>query len=158
MREVAIKNLGYYIRQAGSKARAAVKRGLHVGGLHAVAVMQKRTVDLGVFNLGEYKRGWKFSVQDGHLFVFNNTPQAPIIEEGRRKGARMPPRGAIEKWARRKLQLSPKKAKAAAFPIARAIAMKGIKGKHVLRDAIPMLTKLVRQDVIDELRRTVKAL
>lgn len=156
MRKIPIKSLAPYLRKLGAGAQRAFHTGLQAGGQHVVAEMQRRTAAAGVFNLGGYRRGWKFSIQDGALWVFNDAPYSGVIEEGRRRGARMPPPDVIMKWARRKLMLSPKEAKAAAFPLARAISEKGIKGKHLLRAAMPTLTQMVLTDVTAALKRAIK--
>jgi hypothetical protein len=59
-----------------------------------------------------------------------------VIEDGRRKGARMPPTQPIALWAVRKLGLSTGEAERIAWVIARGISRKGIAAKHVFRDGL----------------------
>ena len=65
-----------------------------------------------------------------------NLPYAANVELGRRPGARMPPVGALVGWVQRKLGVSAKAARGVAFAVARKIARRGIRGVHMLRDAV----------------------
>ena len=67
-------------------------------------------------------------------------PQAPVIEFGRRAGARMPPPDLIEEWAHRHGM------DGAGFVIARAIARRGLPAHHILektaRNGAPKVVEL----------------
>lgn len=65
----------------------------------------------------------------------------------------MPNLGAIEAWAKRRLGLSDKEAKSAAYPIARAIKARGLKPRNVLSGATQQLAELIQKEVIRELQR-----
>lgn len=114
-----------------------VARGLHSGGMRAVLFLQNETSRLNIFDRGGYKRGWKYElVKNFHgVRIFNSSPYASVIEEGRRPGARQPPTSAILPWVRRKLGVRGKAANGVAFVVARAIGRDGIPGKHVLAGA-----------------------
>jgi hypothetical protein len=56
---------------------------------------------------------------------------APVMEEGRTPGAKMPPPEALRAWVALKVG-----ADVDPFVIARSIGRKGIKGKHMLREAL----------------------
>jgi hypothetical protein len=68
-----------------------------------------------------------------------------VIENGRRKGARMPPTQPIALWAVRKLGLSTGEAQRVAWVIARGISRKGITAKHVFRDGLAAAESGIQQ-------------
>lgn len=72
--------------------------------------------------------GTRVSVTGG--FGGQAADYAPVMEFGRRPGAKPPPVEPIREWARR--HGLPEKA---AFPIARSIGRKGIRGHHMLENA-----------------------
>lgn len=51
---------------------------------------------------GTYRRSFRFEDVRGGATMYNFSPHAPIIEAGRRPGARMPPLDVILEWVRRK--------------------------------------------------------
>lgn len=61
--------------------------------------------------------------------VGTNVKYAPFVHEGRRAGAKMPPPAALETWAARHGGMDP-------FVLARAIAIRGIKPRRFLADAL----------------------
>ena len=58
-----------------------------------------------------------------------------FVEEGRRAG-KMPPPDILAGWAQKKLQLSPKEAKARGWAIARMIAKHGTQAHPFFRPAV----------------------
>ena len=171
--KVDLPGLSALIRKVGKAAPAAVLRGLLSGALRAQAIMQARGDEAGVFDRGEYRRGWKARATARGAVVENVAPHAPIVEEGRRPGARMPPVDVIERWTRRKLsvahvpktgkhkgmprrrKLRAEEARGIAFVVARAIARRGLPAKHVLRDATSALAWMVAGEVRRELTRAI---
>lgn len=69
---------------------------------------------------------------------------APIIESGRRAGARRPPLAPILLWVTRKLHVTGDQASRVAFLIARSIGRKGIPGKHVFERAAQNLVPVAQ--------------
>ena len=78
-----------------------------------------------------------------HGMVFNTAPHAPVMDQGRRKGARMPPPSALVRWVRRKklvrgrrkkgeAQTKAQREMSMAFVIARSISRKGIVGRKYM--------------------------
>jgi hypothetical protein len=67
--------------------------------------------------------------------VYSPLVYAPVMEFGRRPGARMPPIDPIQRWVRRKLGLRSSEARGVAFVIARSIGRRGIPGAFFFRDA-----------------------
>lgn len=96
---------------------------------------------------GTYRRTWYVEDLDEGVVLYNNSPHAPIIEAGRRKGAKMPPVGLIAEWVRRKGIASREEAKGIGFVIARSIARRGLPGKWVLKRSQKLLDPLVLQAV-----------
>ena len=139
-------------------------RGARRGALHAVSTLQRATGTAspanpagrgtgGAVNTGHYKRAWKWEMEPDGARVHNVAPYASVIEEGRRAGSRFPPTTAIKEWAQRRLGLSEKEAKAAAYPIARAIARRGLVGRKVLGKALPKIEEDFIQGVLKELEK-----
>ena len=130
----------------------AAKRGLLVaamrGRTRAVTLSaRRRKVDTGRF-----RNSWKAERIAQGAVLLNSAPYAAVIEGGRRPGARMPPLGPIEAWARRKGIDIP------AFVIARAIARRGIPGAFILRDTLPVVQKAVKREVSSAVRAALASL
>jgi hypothetical protein len=64
---------------------------------------------------------------------------APVVEAGRRPGARRPPLEPIRLWVIRKLGISSLQARQVAFLVARAIGRRGTKGQHMFERAAQQL-------------------
>ena len=82
-------------------------------------------------------------------------PQANVLEYGRRPGGRMPPPDVVATWAARN-GIDPE----AAFPIARAIARRGIRGRFFMRAArrhvrnrLPSLLGVAAREIEQRWRR-----
>jgi hypothetical protein len=142
----------------------AARRGALRGALRAVSTLIIATGKAGsanpghkgeggAVNTGHYKRSWKAEATPEGARVYNTAPYAGVIEHGRRPGSSFPPLKLIERWAQRRLGLTPKEAKAAAFPIARAIAKRGLAGRKVMTNALPKVEK----DFIEEVEKELKA-
>lgn len=144
-------------RRLAERFMPAVERGLAVGGERCVSILQRVTDDKRIVNLGGYKRGWaSLPIRHG-VRVFNHAPYAAVIEEGRRRGARMPPLDPIARWFQRKRSVSETEARGAAYPIARAIGERGLPAHHVLRGALPALIRAVMVEIGEALRLVVGA-
>jgi hypothetical protein len=65
----------------------------------------------------------------------------------------MPPKGTLEPWLRHKLHMTASEAQGAAFVVARAIAKRGLFGRHVLRSSIPDVLKAVDIEITNELQK-----
>jgi hypothetical protein len=150
-------------RNLGAGQVKAARRGAIKGALRAVQTLVQATGQAGpanpgnkgsggAVNTGHYKRSWKWEALSDGARVYNTAPYASIIEMGRRPG-RFPPITLIQKWAQRRLGLSLKEAKAAAFPIARAIAKRGLIGRKVMANAMPKVEKDFLEEVEKELAK-----
>lgn len=142
IRTIALSRLPGKYKALGPGLVAAAVRGVRRGGFRAVSMLQQFTGQAppanpsgvgqgGAVNTGAYKRAWKMEPLPDGARVHNASPYAGVVEYGRRPG-RFPPLLEVERWARRRLGLSPKEARRAAFPIARAIASRGLLPRLVL--------------------------
>lgn len=157
--KIQLKDWPRYMAQLGGRFKPAVQRGLMSGAMRCVPLMQKRTENavpasdhgsVGAFNTGEYRGNWRVSAIENGARIYNPTKQAGIIDGGRRPGA-LPPLDAIEKWARRRLGLGEKEAKVAAYPIAKAIAARGLRPRNVMSGATDEMKRIVEEECRREL-------
>lgn len=144
-------------------ADGAILRGIHSGCMRAISVLHDSTNNafpaspngsIGAVNTGDYKRRWQFELLPTGGRVYNDHPAAGVIEYGRRKG-KFPPMVAVMRWAQRRLGLDAAEAKRAAFPIARAIAQRGLVGRRVLTN--PSTVDKITRVVMEEIHHEVKA-
>jgi hypothetical protein len=153
-------------RLAAGEAQKAMERGCVSGAMRCIPIVQ-RSVETappanpagkgtgGAFNYGDFKRAWKSAAVPGGAKVFNTRPYAAVIEEGRRPGSKMPPRGIIEHWARRRLGVGEKEAKSLDFVIRRAIAERGLLPRKVLERALPEMDEAVLEEIVRELEAAI---
>lgn len=161
--KIKVEDYPKLVEQRGKRAFAAVKRGLLAGAMRCIQELQRSTEQappaspggkIGAVNTGEYRRRWKAAPTDKGARVYNDSVQAGPIEKGRRPGT-MPPLDAIEKWALRRLHLTPKEAKKAAYPIAKAIKARGLMPRRVLTNAVTQarMKKIVHEEVQREVTK-----
>lgn len=156
----------YHARLADAFRPAAV-RGVQSAAHRIVALLQERTRSakpmsprgaVGAVNTGEFLRGWRWTGEDDGALLYNDrTDRGPIQEHGRRPGARMPPKDVIETWLRQRAGMSAKEAKRAAYPVARAIARRGLWGRQILTEPSFNLkmADLVSAEILHELEAEV---
>lgn len=151
-----LKDLKEFLRKLPRELNEAAVRGIRAGAQRAIAIAvaagdaalpASEHGGKGAFDTGEYRRSWKVHNIEGGADLNNVSRQAPIIELGRRPGRRPPPVKVIERYAVRKLGLSDKEAKLAAYPMAMAIAKRGLRARHVLRLALGDIAKVVLAEV-----------
>jgi len=148
---ISITKFAEHAKRLAADFIPTVKRGMVSGAARCVVVMQDATRAARVMDTGYYLRAWESSSTADGARVYNVSPYAGVIEHGRRPGARMPPVQVIARWLQRARGLSRKEAEAAAFPVARAIAARGIAGKQVMTKALPQLMAAVEAEVLREL-------
>jgi len=163
-----------WIKQLGPRFGAAARRGALAGGLRSIPILHRYTDKAppanpqgigegGAFNTGAYKRGWKVQQLTDGALIYNAMRYAGIIEGdvatgyGRRPGAHFPPLKYVQRWAQRRLGLSAKEAARAAYPIARAIAKRGLKGRFVMRGAMMEIQAAFEAAVAAELEKELAA-
>ena len=157
---IKFTQLGQFEKALGAEFPRAMKLGLGRVGKNAVAILKRRTRtcapasangSIGAVAEGTFLKGWKWRrVGTDTVVVQNDAPHAVYVEEGRRPGAPPPPTSALIPWIRRKftnLKGRDERGRYAraqdteaiyarlAFVIARAIGRRGLRGRHILRDA-----------------------
>lgn len=82
--------------------------------------------------------------------VFTTLTYAPVMEFGRRPGAKMPPPGVLQGWMRRHGFLGSE------FVLARAIAKRGIKGRFFMKAAKDKVEAEL-PNMLDDMKAEVEA-
>lgn len=156
-----------YLKRLGPRMVVAAKRGALRAALRAQQHLVHETSTAtpanpqqvgtgGAVNYGTFKRSWRSGKTDAGARVYNLAPYAGVIESGRRSG-KFPPLRFIAQWAQRRLGLSAEEAKRAAYPIARAIANRGLVARNILanaqQDIIVFALEEVKKELDRELRR-----
>jgi len=160
-----MKRWAQYHKELAERFMPAAMRGVRAAGAHVVALMHQRTRTAppanpggvgsgGAVNTGYYLRSWKSQDVAGGVRVYNAAPYAGVIEHGRRKGA-PPPKKAIVAWLRRRLGMSQVDALSAAWPVARAIGRRGLKGRKVLGGAKKETADIAMAEIERELMAEV---
>jgi hypothetical protein len=130
-----------YHQQLPDGVARAARRGARSAGLRVLRLMIERTGTarpaspngaVGAVNTGEFRQRWRVVNIEGGSRVFNDHPAAPVIDGGRRRGAKMPPLAPIVAWLQRRLGKSLEEAQAMALPVARAIKYRGLEGRQIL--------------------------
>jgi hypothetical protein len=163
---IDMSDFGPSYRRLGAEFGAAGRRGALKGAMRAVGTLQRATSKAppanpsgkgkgGAVNTGAYKRGWKWAKEPDGASVYNAMAYASIIENGRRKNSRRPPLDVIARWAQRKLGLSVREARRAAFPIARAIAKRGLIARQVMGSSVLKIEEDFLIEVIKELDKAL---
>jgi len=156
----------WLLKLAQEKIPEAMERGAVSGAARCIPLLHTATDTAppanpsgkgsgGAFSSGKYKSMWRSRPIRGGAQVFNDASYAAVIEEGRRPGAKGPPftPDVIAGWAQRRLGLSAKEAKNAAFAIRRAIKVRGLRARKVLTTSIPKMTDVVLEEIVRELER-----
>lgn len=143
-------------KRLGDDFMPAMRRGLLSGALRCIPILHESTREADAFNTGRYLRAWRSGPTEHGARVYNGVPYAGVIESGRRRG-KFPPIETIKRWAQRKLGLSRREAERAAFPIARAIARRGLRARHVMSSRKDAMIAAVREEVMRELHAAYTA-
>ena len=92
-----------------------------------------------VFYRGEYRNGWFAWPGPASITIGNTAPHFMNVEMGRRPGATQPPLEPIRQWVLAKGMHA-----GAAFPVARAIGIRGIKSR-------PLFTTEATQNAMEKI-------
>jgi len=160
---LSLADLAGWYKLLGPRLNKAARRGAIRGAFRALSTVQRAVGKAppanpagigtgGAFNTGYYKRAWKAEGTTYGARLYNAAKYAGVIEKGRRPGT-FPPTTAIRDWAQRRLGLTREEAQRAAFPIARAIAKRGLMARNVMADQIPTIEKDFTVEVEKELNR-----
>lgn len=155
----------YHVRLA-ARFMPTILRGVNAGAARAVSYLVDRTRTAiaanpagigtgGAVNTGAYLRQWKVIRTPNGAVIVNASSYAAIIEYGRRPGSKLPPKAAVIAWARRRLHLSAEDAARRWYPIARAIARRGLVGRKIMTadEAQKRIGEIVLEETIHELER-----
>lgn len=106
---------------------------------------------------GEYQRSWYAAPTAEGAKFFNPLPYAAVIEHGRRKGAKQPPLGPLQRWAYLKgLAASEEEARGIAFAIARKISREGLPAKNVLERTAARFPEFLDVEVPQKIREALR--
>ncbi len=142
-----------------SQFKAAQKSGLVAAGMRSIPLLQRSARDAppanpsgeggegGAVNTGNYVGRFVTRNIPNGISLTNDASYSGVIEGGRRAGARRPPLGVIQRWAMRKMGLSEEDAKQAAFPIASAIARRGLAARKVMGSVLDQIGTFAREEL-----------
>jgi hypothetical protein len=144
--------LNQYTEACARAAQAAIESQAE----QAVADMKAATVAAGKVDRGTLRDGWtitRFQNQYAFGVRIGGAAHAIFAEDGRRAGARMPPLDVIRDWVQRHGMPA-----SAAYPVARAIAERGIQPTPIVEPALAelrpkVLAALKAAVAIDAFRR-----
>lgn len=169
-RAMTMKEFKGYLRKLKAQLTGpdnAIVRGIHSGAMRSISVIHT-SVDnampasprggIGAVDTGGYKLRWRFRLTRTGAVVYNDHPAADVIERGRRAGRARPPVNAIRDWARRRLGLSAHEAEQAKYPIANAIAKRGLVGRRVLTNPYTKgeITRIVMEEIKLSIREALR--
>lgn len=158
------KQFARYHKSLAHRFKPTLLRGIHAGAQRAIPYLVDATRtakpasehgSTGAANTGYFINRWRvLRTKDGAI-IKNVTPYGPVIDGGRRRGAKMPPLKPLIAWLRRRLGKSAEEAKRMAYPVARAIARRGLKARKILtsREARQKILDLVKEETIHEIER-----
>ena len=170
-------NLGKFQKALGKETKRIVMEVTREWGAQMVRELRYRTDILGAVHKRRLLRGWVAQRQTPtRMRVFNRAKHTVFVENGRRKGAKMPPEAPILRWVREKGMVGSssrrrskktgkflkgtvrQQEKAIAFLIRRSISRKGIKAKRILSDRKfrSKMTSKLRDMLRDELQKAMK--
>lgn len=155
----------YHARLADAFKPAAV-RGLQSAAYKAVLKLQQRTRTAppmsdngvaGAVDTGSLLRSWRWTGDDDGALIYGDAAHAPVQDGGRRAGRAMPPTSVIEDWLVRRAGFSRDEAKRAAYPVARAIGRRGLRGRQIMSasDFQRSLADMASQEILHELEAEV---
>lgn len=157
--------VGYHTHLGERMHRAAV-RGLANASVKIIALLVERTraADpaspggaFGATDTNTFLRAWHVVPDGMGLRIYNSMPYAGVIEYGRRPGSKQPPKEPIERWLMSRGGMTASKARATAWVVARAIGIRGLRGRHILTapEATAQIVDIVETSINDEIAREI---
>lgn len=174
------EQLGAAMQGEAKGVLQAIRRGARLAAHRGRSHLVSETDRKGIVDRGQYRNSFRVLPESGNTMatLVNDSPMAGVIEMGARPH-KVSKEGleAIAAWVRRKLTIASGPARVVtsksgktrgvhpkiritkdeAMGIARAIASKiareGQKAKHVVGDALPDLTRFLREEVEAQLRK-----
>lgn len=154
--KIALKDFPLWLRQRMRLNPEAAQKGLLAAAMRSVGVLQDATrnatpgnpsgLGIGAVDTGRLVASWRAAQITNGARVYNTSPYAGIVEYGRRPG-KFPNITAIARWAQRRLGLSKEEAARAAWPIAEAIARRGLAPRRVLANSLGQIKKLAIEEI-----------
>lgn len=134
---ITTKDLGKFERKFAEDLRANIQIALGDAGPECTKRM--RVESASVMDLGGYRVGWRYTAAPMQLKIYNAAPHAIFVEKGRKPFSKMPPLAPILAWVLRHGM-----DKSLAWPLCRAIAKRGIKGRPILEQSTDILLAIIR--------------
>lgn len=180
---VQFNELGNYEAALGKAFKPAVSKALKKAARNTVDLYKYGTRNAppaspngstGAVASGRFLRSWKVQPTSDQytVHVFNEADHAYNVEEGRKAGSAMPPVSEIAAWVLKKGlgkkqgrdkrgRFMSKNVRAIAFLIARAIARRGLKGRHIVKtyenSARTRANQLLRDGLDEAMKKARKA-
>lgn len=133
---ISPKDLGKFEKRYAGVVRLSIKKSLARAAPDTVKLL--RAASAHIHDTGAFADGWKAKSSFTELDIVNAAPHAIYVEGGRAPGSRPPPLQPILEWVLRHGMPA-----SAAWPIARAIGVRGIVARPVLEPNIGRLSDLV---------------
>jgi len=163
---ISAKELGQFEKKLKDQTKAWVARALDQASRDSVALLKRVSESRVLPFRGKYSQGWRVETPAWNTArVYNEArsdtgfPYPVVIEKGRKPGAKMPPPDALVPWVMHRLAVSSQQAVVISWAVARLIAIRGIRGKFVLRDTWPdvqkILQKALDQGLSEAIRRSL---
>lgn len=149
MKTIDVSEHGAVIRLDGRTLSADVQTACYAAALRGIAIVKGKAREEKVMDTGEYMRAWSAAELPEGAVLYNGRPYAPVIELGRRAGARMPPVAPLAAWVHRKLRPEggPAAEAAIALAIARKIKARGIPGKLIMINSLGKLADALGEEL-----------
>ena len=150
-----------HLRQLGSRFQPAMTRGMIAGAMRCIPILQTATMQAppasprgtsGAVDTGLYQAAWRSAPMPNGAKVFNMRPYAGVIEGGRRpypvgrEGMRN-----LEAWVHRKLKISGKAARDAAWAIAKTLEKRPLEARRVMSGSEDKMIEAVEKEILHEL-------
>lgn len=137
------RELSMKLDKFAKESLLAAQKGLQTGAMKIInsakeTIRRDRIIATGQLRASgrvQKVEGKEDLIDAGFFSGGSNEGYAMFVEEGRRAG-KMPPPDILAGWAQKKLQLSPKEAKARGWAIARMIAKHGTQAHPFFRPAV----------------------
>lgn len=164
---IQARDLGKLERALADGARTMQREALREAAQRTLELMRARTLaarpanPAGVgrgaaFDTGKLYRAWYLEKRPRSLAVGNRRIYSVNVEAGRRAGARPPPSDALREWVRRNLGVTPRRAKAVAYLVARAIGARGLRARNIVDGALPQVLDIHRAALQGAVDRAMK--
>lgn len=157
--------VGYHTHLGERFHRAAI-RGMTNASVKIIALLVARTRMaqaaspggfVGATDTNSYIRAWRVVPDGMGLRIYNSQPYAGVIEYGRRPNSKQPPTEPIARWLMSRGGMSASQARANAWVVAKAIGIRGLRGRHILTapEATKQISDIVETCINTEISREI---